>query len=98
MSCKIQTQFAVREMKIMEDTLKKLGYSFNKHSGTLQVTGHSGYGITVAENEIHYDSVDKSNVDTIKVEYSRALALSMVEKEGALYQMEETNNEIIITY
>lgn len=97
MSCKIQTKFAVRDLRIMEDTLKKLGYEIDKRTGAMRVTSHHGYGIDISNEQISCDSMDKKEVDGIKIGYSKALAISTVEKEGALYEIVENENEIIIT-
>jgi hypothetical protein len=96
MSQKIQTKFAVREMKIMKDVLNKLGYDFNERGAGLIVTGKSGYSITINEEKINFDSIEKETVNKIKIEYGRSRAIALAQLEGSNYQMEETADEIII--
>jgi hypothetical protein len=96
MSGKIQTIFAIRDTKIMEDTLKKLGYCIDQKSGKMIITSKSGYAITLSEDQIECDTVDKREVDNIKIEYSKAYAVNMVESKGELYTYEETEDQITI--
>jgi len=95
MSGKIQIKFAIREMKIMEDMLSKMGYKINSKNGQLTTTSKSGYQMKISSEGIQFDSVDKVEVDNIKIEYSKAYATSDIESRGELYQVEETADEII---
>lgn len=96
MSGQIITQFAVREMKIMEDTLKKMGFSFSKKEKSLIVTLKNSRQATIKEEEIICYDYDKKEIDKIKIEYGRNLAISLAERDGLLYEMIETEDEITI--
>lgn len=95
MSCKIQTKFAIREMRVMEDTLKKMGFAYDKVEGKL-VISRPHYPIEISENEISCDSMNSREIDNIKVEYAKTVAINGIEERGEMYQMEETENEITI--
>ena len=96
MSCKIQTFFAVRNMKIMQDSLNKLGFNYTeKGDGTLAIKRRYK-NIVISEDMISCDSANQHEVNKIKVEYGRNLGISIVEEMGALYKVEETKNEIVI--
>jgi hypothetical protein len=95
MSEKIVTQFAVRDMKIMEDTLNKLNYSFSKSKDSLSIR-RPYHNIIVTADKVSCDSVNVSEVEKIKAEYSRNVYIDQFETEGLMYEVEETANEIII--
>ena len=95
MSCKIETAFAVREMKIMEDTLQKLGYSFSKMNNSLTIKKRFN-NIIISHTKVSCDSDNTIEVEKIKSEYSKNVYVSEFENEGVIYEIEETKNEIVI--
>lgn len=95
MSCKIQTLFAVRDLKIMEDTISRMGYKYEKQNEKLTIKKRYN-NIVISEQMVTCDSDNKNEVDKIKIEYGRDLGVSIVEEMGALYQVEETKDEILI--
>ena len=96
MSSKVQTKFAVREMKVMEDNLKKLGYTYSKNqNGTLSIDRRY-HKIEISENSVDYDSDDASIANKIKFGYTKELAIRDTEERGEIYEIEETSDEITI--
>ena len=97
MSCKIHTQFAVREVKIMEDTLEKLGFSFTKSGNQLVLKNRDNYNnVSISESKITYDRGAAHDVENIKSEYQRNVEIARLDEEGSLYEVEETREEITI--
>ena len=95
MSSKIQTQFAVREMKIMEDTLNKLGFTFKKQNEQFVISKRYN-NIVISANKMTHDSGSTTDVEKIKSEYTKATCIAKLEEEAALYEVTETEQEIII--
>lgn len=95
MSAKIQTQFAVNNMKIMEDTLNKQGFKFTKRGDTL-VLQRRWNDTVISAKGISYDSDNNGEIDKIKSEYTRTVAINKIEERGEVYEVQETANEITI--
>jgi hypothetical protein len=96
MSEKKETIFAVKFMNIMEKVLTKMGYTLNSSDKTKIFTRcHLGYQITITEKGISYDSSSQREVDQIKLNYSKAVAMNSIETAGLLYTVEENADEII---
>lgn len=90
MSAKIQIQTTIRDLKIAEDAIKKLGYSYTKEAnGTLKVS-HSYHAIVIdGTDKMTYDDMDKGRVVNIKKEYNRAMVIREVEANGEIYDVIE---------
>jgi len=95
MSGKINTKFAVREMKIMEDCLKKLGFAYSKEGEHL-VIARAYNDIVISEDGISCDTVNHGEVEQIQFEYGKEFAIQGVEQRGEMYEMEETKDELIL--
>ena len=95
MSGKIQTIFKIREMRVMEDTLNKMGYSFTEENGQIVIAKRYN-NIIISENKITSDTTERNEVSKIKCEYSKNLVVKDLEIEGMMYEVEETADVITI--
>jgi len=95
MSGKVEVTFEVTNMDVMQQTLEKLGHKFTKNGEVLTIA-RSYYNIEIAKNKISCDSMNTGEVERIKVEYQRDYQLYERAVRGEIYEMTETNNEIVI--
>lgn len=96
MSCGITTKFTVSSMRVMKEVLEKLGHSFTEAKGKL-VIARKYNNIVIKEETFDYDFDDVGMVEKIKYEYTKSVALETLENRGELYQVQETNSELIVT-
>lgn len=95
MSGKVVTAFNVTNMLLMEDTLKRLNHKFSKTKNGLSIA-RAYYNIDITANEITCDSMNTSEVETIKSEYQRDYQLRERALRGETYEVTETSSEIVI--
>ena len=95
MSSKHKTKFAVKHMSIMENTLTKMGINFSKKNDNL-IVKRSYHDIVISAKGIDFDSDNKNEIEKIKTSYSEATVKKDLELEGLMYEVIETENEIII--
>lgn len=95
MSGKIIISFAVTNMLLMEDTLKRLGHSYTKNKNGLSIP-RSYYNIEINENKISSDSMNRLEVEKIKFEYQRDFQIHERAIRGESYEVAETKDEIVI--
>lgn len=99
MSAEIKVQFEVRDMLIMKDTLKRLGYDY-KEMGEHRVEIASHYrpiAIDSNSGEISFDNVDQKKVDKIRQEYMVDFYRDKALREGCQFKQEvNAQGEVII--
>lgn len=95
MSEKIQTQFAVKNLDMMERVLQKQNIDFAKNGDELRVS-RSYHDIVINKDGISCDSMNQREVDNLKIQYSKDFAIETVEQQGEMYQVEEDSKAITI--
>jgi len=95
MSGKISVLFEVKNMTIMEETLKRLNHAFSKQDNSL-IVKRSYYNIVIEKNNISCDSMNRNEVESIKAEYQRDFQIHERTIRGETFEVTETSNEIVI--
>ena len=90
MSVKIQVQTTIRDLKLAEDAMKKLGYQYSKDSnGALRISRSYQDIVVRDDGNVDCDSMDKGMIVNIKKEYNRAMVIREVENNGEIYDVIE---------
>lgn len=99
MSEKIVIQCEIRSMLIMKDTLKEKGFDYQELSQDRLRIKRPYYNIEIngKTGEISCDSMNKSEVDTIKKEYMVSFFKDKAIKEGNKFkETRKANGEVEI--
>jgi hypothetical protein len=96
MSCQITAKIDIRDMRILKDTLEKMGYKF-KESGK-GITVNEGYrSIRITESEVTFDTGNEHIVNDIKVQYAFNFKKQELASLGLPYEVVETEKQIEIS-
>lgn len=93
MSNKIVCSFEIKDMVLMEETLKRIKFDCCKRGNSLVI---DAYGIVLESNKISGDSMFKKEISKIKYEYQRDFEIRERALRGETYELSETKDEIII--
>jgi len=99
MSRGIKVQFEVRDMLIMKDALKELGYDFIEQNPELLIIkkGYQDIQIDAKQSSITYDNSDTKTVNKIKQTYTLNFYKDRAIKEGNQLREEvRENGEIVL--
>ena len=99
MSTEIHVQCEIRDMLIMKDVLKNLGYTFTEPKTDYLVISKRWHNLVIDGNtgQISADSVNSSEVDSIKQAYTVEWYKDRAIKEGMQFKQKTlTNGEIEI--
>lgn len=98
MSMKITAQCTIRDSKLLEEALNKLGFAFSKDGSVMRISrNYHNIEINTANGELSFDNMDKGMVDKVQVEYMRKFAMKDIQSRGEMIdQIIENANEIRI--
>jgi hypothetical protein len=95
MSAKVTGLIEIRDMKILQDTLKKMKIDFTANDKNVSISRRWN-NIVFNHDKVTYDDVDKNIVTNISVEYAKNFKISELDQLGEVYQVEETNDFVKI--
>lgn len=98
MSRRVCVQCEVRNMLIMKDTLKQMGYQFNVESENVIQVSFPWMEINAQEGSIHCDSMHRSTVDLVKKTYMANFYRDKAIREGNQVEEETTSKGEVILH
>jgi len=96
MSGKIEMEFQISNLEILENTLRRLNLAYDKKENKI-VLARDYNSIIISNNNISCDTADVSEIELIKSEYQRDFQIFERNVRGEVYEVVDTKDEIIIT-
>ena len=97
MSAKVEAKIEIREMRILKDTLEKMGYKYNENGNCLSVrAGYRDIHFDLDNQKATHDSGESHIVQDIKVQYALSFEKNRLAQLGATFDVVETDEKIEI--
>jgi hypothetical protein len=96
MSAQITAKIEIRDMRILKDTLEKMGYKFTETGNEISI--NTGYrGIRFCGDKVTYDSGQGQTVNEIKCQYALNFKKQELANLGLPFEVVETEKQIEIS-
>lgn len=95
MSRKIEAKIEIRDMKILKDTLNKMGFSTKDNGKTIRASKNYTT-FNFSEGSVLMDDMHRHELEPVLSQYAKNFEVAQLEMKGRLYNINETENEIII--
>jgi len=97
MSAKVEAKIEIRDMRILKDTLTRMGYKTNERNNGIAIKeGYRDIFFDLDKQKVVHDSYEASTVNNIKAQYAFDFEKNRLAQLGATFDVVETEDRIEI--